>query len=455
MVTNSHPRGGSSITARQDSTVPSRLAKAPGTVLRRLRAVRIPRPWRATTGVVRAVKGLIAALLSWEVATWWLPSQQQYLAVATALLMVNAPTVYRSVTEAVRRVAIRAAGLSLAATVAWLFSFTAGVVVAILMIALIAGGRGRSDNRLQIASTAVLTLTAAAASTVGQVVGLAMVTLTGAAVGIAVNALILPPLHLGTSHASVHNLATAMGSLLEDMGHGLRQRQHVHRAHVWLAQGRRLEEVVVQAQEDVRRGEESLRWNARFSAHAAPAPSSHCEALTALHRVSFAVRGIARTLADSVDDHHTEHGLGQLFLDRYASTLDAAGQAVRSFVGAEEGAAPGGRAARERLRGALEEAGAWHQTMTGLIAQGSLVKPGAWHVYGALVTDLERLLADLDRADLFTAAASAASNGPRADRPRYRALALASVNRPGRGLDDERPWWRRVLRAERSAGTSR
>jgi hypothetical protein len=34
-----------------------------------------------------------------------------------------------------------------------------------------------------------------------------------------------------------------------------------------------------------------------------------------------------------------------------------------------------------------------------MIARGTLTKPGAWHVYGSLMTDVERLLADLDRAD--------------------------------------------------------
>ncbi|MFB6990962.1 hypothetical protein [Streptomyces sp. NPDC056304] len=43
-----------------------------------------------------------------------------------------------------------------------------------------------------------------------------------------------------------------------------------------------------------------------------------------MHRVTFQVCGIARTLTDTVDDHR----LGQMFLDRYAATLEAAGGAV-------------------------------------------------------------------------------------------------------------------------------
>jgi hypothetical protein len=44
--------------------------------------------------------------------------------------------------------------------------------------------------------------------------------------------------------------------------------------------------------------------------------------------------------------------------------------------------------------------------MTELIARGRLPEPGSWHVYGSLMTDVERLLADLDRADRVSEAAS-------------------------------------------------
>ncbi len=45
--------------------------------------------------LVHGVKNLLAALLAWVVATPWIPGEPSYVAVATALLMVNAETVYR------------------------------------------------------------------------------------------------------------------------------------------------------------------------------------------------------------------------------------------------------------------------------------------------------------------------------------------------------------------------
>ncbi|MEV5008969.1 hypothetical protein [Streptomyces sp. NPDC055692] len=410
------------------------------------------RPRRAASASMQWAKALIAALLSWEVASRCIPGQQQYLAVATALLMVNAPTVYRSVTQAARSLATRVAGLSLAVAVVWLFGSSAGSTVAVLAIALVAAGRQSSDSRLQVASTAVLTLAAATAAPVGQVAALALEALVGAAVGTAVNALILPPLHLGASHASVRGLATAMGSLLDDMGRGLRERKHTDRAHTWLEQGRHLEELVAQVQEDVHRGEESLRWNTRCAVHGGREPSTHCEALRALHRVSFQVRGIARTLADNVADRHSDHRLGHLFTDRYAATLEAAGQAVESFTAPGQATDAGGVETRERLRKAIGEATAWHETMTGLIERGALAEPGAWHVYGSLMTDVERLLADLDHADRSTAAAPSrpAEDGLRG--PHKRIPAPATAAHAGLRPVQHRPWWQRGLLARRSTG---
>ncbi|MER6924792.1 hypothetical protein ABT314_38710 [Streptomyces spiralis] len=74
----------------QDSTKCLKRRPTATTVLRPLHAARSPHHrTRAVSALTRGAKGLVAALLSWEVASWWLPGQQ-YLAVATALLMVNA-----------------------------------------------------------------------------------------------------------------------------------------------------------------------------------------------------------------------------------------------------------------------------------------------------------------------------------------------------------------------------
>lgn len=371
----------------------------PGPRLLLSRIVGATRPGWGRHVLVHGTKNLIAALLAWEAATLWIPGESSYVAVATALLMVNAATVYRSVTQAVRSVAIRAMGVLLALGTVWLLGSTAGSIAGIVGIALVAAGRRASDDRLQVASTAVLTLTTAAAVPVGNVVFTAVAALSGAVVGVAVNALVLPPMHLEESDDAVRDLAQVMGALLRDMGHGLRERQHAARAHGWVQDGRGLGRRVADAREHVQQGQESLRWNTCWVVRPRHRPVTYGDMLNTLHGVSLQVRGIARTLADNVYDDHADHHLGQQFLDRYAEMLELAGQAVEAFVEAEAESAARPAEAREGLREAIDGARAWHETMTDLIGRGALVKPGAWHVYGSLMTDVERLLTDLDHAD--------------------------------------------------------
>ncbi|MEU6221576.1 aromatic acid exporter family protein [Streptomyces sp. NPDC047022] len=348
--------------------------------------------------VVHGVKTLIAALITWGIAAGWSPGGHPYLAVATALVMANASTVYQSVTKAVQNVGGRVAGLILALTTARLLGPTAAAVTVIVVIAVLAGPRRTTDDRLQIASTAVIALAATASDPVGGLVAPVLETLVGAAVGIAVNALVLPPLYLEESDSAVRDLARAVGTLLHEMGSGLAGRRLTDEAHAWLHQARSLEKRLTHAQERVQQADESLRWNTRCVTHGRCGGVTYREAFRTLRGVSIQVRGIARTLADNAHDDHVDHHLGHQFLERYAETLQLAGSAVQVFAAPRTLEDASGAAPRERLRGAIERALDWHDTMTDLIGRGTLTKPGAWHVYGSLMTDLERLLADLDHA---------------------------------------------------------
>ncbi|MFE2132990.1 aromatic acid exporter family protein, partial [Streptomyces sp. NPDC059466] len=206
--------------------------------------------------VVHGVKTLIAALLAWGVAAPWSPGGSPYLAVATALLMVNASTVYQSVTKAAQNVVAKLGGLVLALATAWLFGVTAGSVAVIAVVAVLGGPRRTTDDRLQIASTAVIALAATATAPVGNLLFPALQTLTGAVAGIAVNALVLPPLYVDESEAAVRDVAHAIGGLLRDMGDGLADRNLTVKAHAWLHRARTLEKRGGDAQRAVGGGAE-------------------------------------------------------------------------------------------------------------------------------------------------------------------------------------------------------
>lgn len=378
----------------QDSVVlPGRfLARAAGSARQLTDRLHAKRSSRAVYGV----KTLTATMLTWGAIAPWSPGGQPYLAVTTALLTVNASTVYRSVTQAAQNMAARVAGLVLALVTARLLGPTAGGAVVIAVIAVLAGPRRTTDDRVQIASTALIALAASAADPVGSLVSPVLQTLIGAAMGIAVNALVLPPLYLDESDAAVRGLAHGMGSLLRDMGAGLAQRSLTSKAHSWLHQARNLEASLSSAEEEVQRADESLRWNTRCVAHARCKDLTYGDAFGALRGVSLQVRGIARTLSDNAHNDHADHHLGQQFLDRYAETLRLAGTAVHGFADPRPDISSSDAGPHGQLREAIDEAMAWHDDMTDLIGRGTLTQPGAWYVYGSLMTDVERLLADLD-----------------------------------------------------------
>ncbi|MFF7127386.1 aromatic acid exporter family protein [Streptomyces sp. NPDC008240] len=398
-VTRPKRTGGATIDIVQDSTISRDRTAVTITQLTRT----LTRRTRSKRGdhAVHGVKTVIAALLTWAVVAPWAAEHQPYLAVATAVLMVNASTVYQSVRKAAQSVVARVAGLVLALATARFLGSTVGAVAVIAVIAVLAGPRRTTDDRLQVASTAVIALTATATDPMGHLLSPVLQTLSGAAVGIAVNALVLPPLYLNESDSAVRDLAHALGTLLHDMGAGLARRQLTSKAHAWLHQARNLDKRLTHAEEQVQQADESLRWNTRCIAHTRRKGTTHtdADAFRVLRGVSIQVRGIARTLADSAHDDHSDHHLGQQFLDQYAEALQLAAAAVHGFVEAHPVPGPPSASPRERLRSAIDGTLTWHHTMTDMIGQGRLTKPGAWHVYGSLMTDVERLLADLDRRD--------------------------------------------------------
>ncbi|MEU6578829.1 hypothetical protein [Streptomyces sp. NPDC046805] len=410
-----------------------------------------PRAWTAVLrriGAIRAssgehilrhvVKSLVAVVLTWQLIALWLPGQQQFLGVAVALAMVNESTVYSSVVNAVRRVVIQVSGVFLAVAAAWMLGATAGAVVAVLAVVLLTatlpcstGGRRNGEDRLQIASTALITLTAAAATPVGHVVAPAVVTLTGAVVGVAANALILPPTYLSRSDAAVRGLARCMGTLLQDMGRGLREGRSQSHAHIWLERGRDLEQQVAEARDEVQKAAESLRWNARAAARGQQVFPAYEYGLGVLHTASFEVRGIARTLADTVG-RDADDPLKQGFALRYGEVLDLAGQVFITYVAVGTATDSAHADAQRQLRTVIDRMLAWHTSVTDLMERGTQGKLDAWHVYGSLIADIERLLADLGASTDSAARFGSVEGGVH---PEVRADAVRGVGRGEEGRE--------------------
>ncbi|MFG2961321.1 hypothetical protein ACGF5O_47360 [Streptomyces sp. NPDC048291] len=355
----------------------------------------ISRPTAFQT-LVDVIKSLIATLASWEITGTWHDGTQRYTAIAMTLLMVNSATVYGSVTQAARRSLTRVAGVAVAVSAAPLMGSALSGAAGVLIVAVIAGGRRASNDWLHVATTALLTLTAVTAAPLGNTVASTAQILTGAAVGIAVNALVLPPVHADESDAAVRELALAMGAFLRQMGRGLREHEHAMHAQDWRERGRDLEDRLADVNTRLLQAQESLRWNTRVLLHEGRPIGAGDEAFQALHAVALQVRGIAWTLVHN--EPYTHGQLGQQFLEHYAGTLECAGRAVDAFAAPQRMIDSVGAGPHEQLREASKRAREWHETMTRLVDEGALVEPRSWHIYGSLMTYLEGLIIDLEHA---------------------------------------------------------
>ncbi len=151
-----------------------------------------------------------------------------------------------------------------------------------------------------------------------------------------------------------------------------------HRRGDLAGAGRRLERLVGEAQQHVEEGQESLRWNTRCCAFSCGSVTRRWT-MARSARCLIQIRGIARTLADNADDRSL---VGPVFLERYAELLELAGDAVETFV-TPSGPEPADQTRRKRLRGALERAQSWHDTMTNLVGHGTLAAACLAHLYGS------------------------------------------------------------------------
>ncbi|MGW2480148.1 FUSC family protein [Streptomyces sp. NPDC001571] len=250
---------------------------------------------------VQALKAAGAALIAWLLAGWWWQAPMALMAPWTAVALVQS-TVYRSVRAGVQQLALIASGtLIAAAAVSLTHSTTAAIALALPLTTLLGNYTRFGDQGLYASSTALFVLTYGtySATDIGHRL---LESLLGAVVGIAVNALVLPPVHLRGVHdvlpgppRQAARLARLMADDLE-AGHGSDHAQN------WKAQSDRL----TQALADLRtaRGwtQESLRLNPghrlRRPPNVIPAPSWDM----GWERVSHHLTALAGLLAEGTRD---------------------------------------------------------------------------------------------------------------------------------------------------------
>ncbi|MDF2143388.1 aromatic acid exporter family protein [Knoellia sp. p5-6-4] len=340
------------------------------------------------TGLLLA-KASIATVVAWQVAVHLLDSPQPFYAPLAALLVVD-ETMVRSLGASAQRIAAVVLGMS----VAWLVGSVVGVswwtMVPVMLVALLLGRwRRLGDHGLQVPTLVLLSLLTVH-GTDTQFTYLTIVeTVVGGVIGVAVNAVVLAPLHIQQPRDAVRSLTSRVRRLLHEMATGLREGWDADLARRWYDTSTEIVQTAPEVLETIETGRESTRLNPRHDLRPVDIDWAGYErTVETVRRSQWQVSGIARTLVDAADEAERLPVPSRDFLERYAEALDAIGCAVDHFgLRDDEDQAEVDRHLRAALE-VLDQLGAW-------VRETPLDDPHAWPAYGALILDAQRLAREL------------------------------------------------------------
>jgi len=214
---------------------------------------------------LQVVKTAVAAILAWFAAYAVFPEQIPVFAAIAALLVVQ-PSVNQSFGKAVERSLGVVVGVLVALGAVLIFGDPSWLVLAAIVASLFVAWALRltPGGSVQIPISAMLVLTIGAA-TPAYAAARVIETIIGAAVGLLVNAVIVPPQLIAPARLAVlrlgHNLADVLDRLADGMT-GAGSRQEVEEI---LAAARALRPLRETATAALRSGRESLALNPRRS----------------------------------------------------------------------------------------------------------------------------------------------------------------------------------------------
>jgi len=341
---------------------------------------------------LRTAKTTLAAVISWELARRLPGESLPVLAPLTALLVTQL-TVVETVTGSLQRVGSVVVGVLLAVLLADLLGLQWWSVGLVVFASLAVGQVLRlGEHRIEVPISALLVL--AVGGQPGAARTRVLETLIGAAVGVAVNVVVAPPVYVQSASDAIVELAETMARLLKDAGDELARGWSGEDAYDRLQQARELEGPLGRARHALARAEDSLRLNPRRRRIGDPSSDLQA-ALTTLEHSVILVRGLFRSLVD-LDTVTGGKGPDPALRADLAGLLDETAGAVRAFGELVSANLPGPPANEAPLRRALGRAKASRDKVATAMAAGPRDLPGAWQVHGHLLANVDRLLVEID-----------------------------------------------------------
>lgn len=348
---------------------------------------------------LRTAKTTLAAVLSFAVAETVLSGAPPVLAPLTALLVVQL-TMYETVAHGFQRVISVLAGVLVAVAVAEFVGLTAVSLGIVVALSLILGRLLRlGPHLLEVPISAMLVLAVGAnqAEDVAEV--RVYETLIGAAVGIAVNLVIAPPLYMQPAADALGELADRMALFLRELADELRGGWSREAADRRLTEARNLGAEVARADVTLARAEQSAQFNPRGGRVRDAQPALRT-ALTGLEHCYVSIRNLCRTLLDRtffVPPDEAATAYGEDVRGALADLLQTAGRAIE-LVGQVATAGGPAAPARAEVESQLSELLRRRDRLGELLVVDPRTDQGAWQQHGALLAAVDRMRVEVEAA---------------------------------------------------------
>ncbi|MEU3663526.1 FUSC family protein [Streptomyces sp. NPDC032940] len=293
-------------------------------------------PGRERDLAVQSLKAAGAGLLAWAVAGVWLGDPMALMAPWVAVVLVQA-TVYSSVRQAGQQFGAICLGSLVASGAQAVTDDTTGALALSLPVLMLLGNWSRFGQQgVYAATTAVFVLAAGtpvSAAAVGHRIGQAAL---GAVIGVAVNAFVLPPIHLRDVRENLAALAREAGEVLHTVAGDLRETEwDAQTAAGWTGESARLQRRVEALASARSWSRESLRLTSGplrvlYPAPPPPPPEEEDQRWT---RVTGNITELTRTLSVAADENRTPATPEGPVLRLYARLLKLIGDSCHAEAG--------------------------------------------------------------------------------------------------------------------------
>ncbi|MCC4907566.1 aromatic acid exporter family protein [Microbacterium sp. cx-59] len=233
--------------------------------------MRLPAAIRAAqrTPLLLVVKSAIAVIGSWLLSQWLIPGPLPVFAAIAALLVVQ-PSLNQSFSKAVERSVGVILGVLLATTLGLFFGSGTWVILTAAACGLLIAWALRlaPGAATQIAISAILVL-ALGTATPDYALDRVIETILGAAIGVVVNVLLVPPVALAPARESTARLGSELSASLDRLAEALTSVRTRGQLEELMLEARLMRPMRDAADAAIRAGSESLTLNPRSGRHRA------------------------------------------------------------------------------------------------------------------------------------------------------------------------------------------